>query len=219
MKKTIPVFRILAVLITFVIFGVGFTNEASAQGVFQKRKYRKGFYVDFSKNKQKNAQIDAVQPAEVADINVVVEPSVVVEEQAYELPFQANELAYENVEFAEAAELETPQNKVSAKIKHTLGQLGLNEKQKGENGIASQVDKWKKLKTQLDPNHTAEQSALDPLLKKSIIFAVAAVVVSIFSSIIGWFAFGWFLSFIFWMVAVALWIVALYFFIMWLMEQ
>lgn len=211
MKNITSITRLVAVLISAIFISMAFTNEANAQGIFQKRKYRKGFYINLGGNKkavdQKSAEVEADEP----QVNINSKAVSTVEESLYELPFVSDELAYENVEFSEIA-VETE----SVKLRNTANTLAFNEV---ASSVAGELRKWNSLRQKLDPKGNAEQMELDPLLKKSILFAVAAVAVSIFSSIIGWFAFGWLFSFLAWMVAVAFWICALYFFIKWLLEQ
>ncbi len=213
MKKVLPLLRVSGILLSIIFLSTAFSYDANGQGVFQKRKYRKGFYINLGKETTKKVKgADAVSASTIAAISVETTTEAIIQEQSYELPFVSTQVAYDNVEFEDNTSMSEKNE-----VKNPVVQLGI--KDNTGTSITSEVQKWKQLKHKLDPTSKSTKTDLDPLLKKAILFAVVAVIASIFSTISGWLFLGSFLSLMAWLVAVAFWIAAIVFFILWLMEQ
>lgn len=212
MKLTTLPSKLFSLVICLALMGGLFSIDANAQGVFQKRKYRKGFYIDFGKAHKSNAKAERSKSLSAREeIEIEVKPTFAVEEQAYELPFQDEQQAYENVEapqFASAGE-ETKERKTS----NFSEQLGVKT-DKNERGIAQkQVEKWNRLKEKLDPNNGVQQEEASPYLRKALVLALIGLIFLLVAGLLGA---SWGLGWLFWAIGSILMVIALVFFVLWI---
>lgn len=212
MKNFTSIMRLIAVFVSVVFMSTAFTNDANAQGVFQKRKHRKGFYIDFGKNKKSTNPSEAATEFEEAEVSINAKPAANIEEQAYELPFINETPAYEEV--AIVAEQET---EVETKITKPNAFIGFTEKAIA-NPMVSRMEKVKSLKQKLDPKSQNAQSELDPQLRKAIIFVAIGLILEVIGSIMSaLFVFG--LGWLIYLIGAIFIIVGLVFFVLWLVDN
>lgn len=229
MKSFIPMAKNLSILLSLVFFATMFSNDANAQGVFEKRKHRKGFYINISKS---NKKAKAVTSEELSSTRST-QKAVIDKETIQALPFAENKVEVEsasiieneeavaNVEVDFTDEESTANNSELSETESNKNYTSSLKKEAKKGNHLSTFKQIKQLTKKQSPDGVSESNglALDALLKKAIIWFAAGLAISVVASIISWVVGLWILYFLFWLAAAACYILALYFFIMWLMEQ
>lgn len=191
MRNQISTSGIFAAIITLTFLGTAFINDANAQGVFQKRKHRKGFYIDLSRdNSKKEVKSKTFEAPVFSEVEIKTTPAVKIQEQEYELALETEVRPYQNVEitiddsYASTQLKKTGKKRVKTVTEPQSGLLGL--KTKKENNL-NEMAKWNKVKRIAEPQSEIS-TTIDPGLRRALIVILIGLIVNIFwiVPVIGW---------------------------------
>lgn len=198
--------RIFSIIISGVLLAACSTSQKVAnKGIFQKRKYTKGIFLDMADSKKHAGQ---------ADIAKNINRSVQLRQTASEeyLNTKAEPIKEEN-------NLITDNNINTYEVLNTDKKNtveNFNSKFKSNNTVKINIEKKKEIKKVTELKQTdkskVRQTSIDMSEKKLLMYAIIFFVAALIIWLLGWFFYP------FWWVAYILSVIGLVFFVLWLLK-